>query len=645
MLRRFCLLVCLLAAATLYAQQRPCLPPGAFTFTPPEVVFPGDEIRIGVTLADDLAGEEAVLLRIEGVEQAVALDGGRGYLTYTVGTQRSIGIGGDGWEQSLELPLVRFPWWLSLLPPLISILLALLFREVVLSLVLGVFSGAAVLAIYETGSWTGIFRGLLAVVDTYVVEALSDSDHVSIIVFSMLIGGMVAIISRNGGMQGIVDYISRYARTPRSAQFATWLLGIVIFFDDYANTLVVGNTMRPMTDRLRISREKLSYLVDSTAAPVSALAFITTWIGAELGYIEDGIAGLAAFPEGQSPYAIFLASLGYSFYPILTLIFMLLLIAMGRDYGPMLTAERRARISGAVSNDADTSEAETELRHFRPLEDISVRAHRAVLPILTLVLGVIAGLLATGWSSDTWTDPGLGFVQRLSQTIGNANSYAALLWASFGAVAMALALSVGGGILSLGKGIETMLQGFKAMLPALLVLTLAWALQGITSDMHTAGFLTDLLGDSLAPGWLPVLTFLLASLVSFSTGTSWGTMAILYPLLIPLAWQVSRSTGLPTEEALAILHNVVASVLAGSVLGDHCSPISDTTILSSLASSCNHIDHVRTQLPYALSVGAIAIVAGTLPTGFGLPVWMGYLLAVGMMYGVIRFWGKSPEAG
>jgi len=616
-----------------------CLPLSALTFEAPPVARPGETVQLTVQLAEPYEAGEPLLLQVGPQPQIVTLSGGEGQLTHTIGAADEVVITLGEETTTLPLRVVRFPWWLSILPPLIAIALALIFREVIVSLVAGIFGGAAILSVYETGSWTGIGRGFLAVVQDYIVPALADPDHMSIIVFSMLIGGMVALISRNGGMQGIVAGIARYAQTARSGQLATWLLGLVIFFDDYANTLVVGNTMRAVTDRLRISREKLSYLVDSTAAPVAALAFITTWIGAELGYIEDGIAGLIDFPAGQSPYAIFIESLVYSFYPLLTLAFMLMLILMGRDFGPMAQAERRTRETGAVSGPGATAVAEEEMKAFEPEPGHRPRAYRALLPVAVLVLGVLAGLLYTGWEAGEWGTSGLGFGQKLSRTIGAADSYAALLWASLCATSLALLLTVGGRILSLTQAVETMTQGFKAMMGAILILTLAWALQGITRDMYTADFLTQLLGDAIAPGWLPLLTFVLAGLVSFSTGSSWGAMAILYPLLIPLSWEVSRQSGLPQAEALAILHQVVASVLAGSVLGDHCSPISDTTILSSLASACHHIDHVRTQLPYALTVGAVAMLLGLIPAGFGVPVWLCYPLALGAMYGLVRWVG------
>ncbi|MEM7654537.1 MAG: Na+/H+ antiporter NhaC family protein [Bacteroidota bacterium] len=608
----------------------------------PRLVRVGEEVQVQV----EVQGWEESKIWVELVGQSgqsVALEQGKGEIFLTVPNQVSPSMLVGGKAASLNWETAPFPLWLSLLPPLIAILLALITREVIVSLFVGIFVGAATLGWYVKGGLFGIGSGFLAVLDTYVLHALTDADHVAILVFSLMIGGMVAIISRNGGMQAIVQVISRYAKSPRSGQFATWLLGLVIFFDDYANTLVVGNTMRPVTDKLRISREKLAYLVDSTAAPVAALAFITTWIGAELGYIEDGIAGLSNFPTGQSPYRIFLGSLGYSFYPILTLLFMLILIYSGRDFGPMKQAETKAREGGTQATEEANAQLQEEVSHFQPKANIPIRLVNSLVPIGVLIAGVLIGLIYTGHDPAVWQEENLNFFQKLSTTIGNADSYAALLWASLTAVAAAVILSVGQKLMSLQESMENLGNGFKAMMGALIILTLAWALQGVTNDLHTADYLIDLLGQNLQPYALPTITFLLAALVAFSTGSSWGTMAILYPLIIPLSWEIGLNHGMETEAALSILYNVVASVLAGAVLGDHCSPISDTTILSSLATSCDHIAHVRTQLPYALTVGGIAVLLGTLPSAFGIPTWLCFGVSLLALYGIIRFFGKIGE--
>ncbi|HHG84218.1 MAG TPA: Na+/H+ antiporter NhaC family protein [Bacteroidetes bacterium] len=592
---------------------------------------------------------------INGKSRLVEMVHGDGSLEYELTGESEVVVEAETFTVVEEISPI--PIWLSIIPPILAILMALVFREVITALFTGIFVGGAIIHVSLVGIW-GIPRGLLSVLDTYIVGAIADTDHVSVIIFSMLIGAIVAVISRNGGMRGVVDKVSKFAKTAMTGQLATWFLGVSIFFDDYANTLVVGNTMRPVTDRLRISREKLSYLVDSTAAPVAAIAFITTWIGAELGYIKGGMAKIEAaghlVPGDPSPYGIFVDSLQYSFYPILTLIFMLMLILKKRDFGPMYKAEVRARTTGQVSRSRVTPgldrEKSQELDDLEPVRGVKPSALNAIIPIAVIILGTIIGLWATGISSlqESWVSDAaarsnydsFGFFGKVSLIVGASNSYAALLWASLSGLLVAMAITLGRGIMSLEATIESVLGGFKTMLHAMSILILAWALAKVTDDLHTAEFITQLLGGNISPYLLPLITFLLAAVVSFSTGSSWGTMAILYPLIIPAVWEVSLSTGLPPETILPLLHNTVACVLAGSVLGDHCSPISDTTILSSLASSCHHIDHVRTQMPYALTVGAVSVIAGTLPGAYGVPFWVTLPVCIGILYGIVHFIGK-----
>ena len=527
--------------------------------------------------------------------------------------------------------LRRIPLWMSILPPLIAIGMALIFKEVIISLFVGIWVGAFIAGGLRFQGFLGVIRSLLETVEHYIIKALNDGGHLSVLVFSLLIGGMVAIISRNGGMAGVVQRLTKYARTPKSAQFITWLLGVAIFFDDYANTLIVGNTMRSVTDRFRISREKLAYIVDSTAAPVASVAFITTWIGAELGYIGDGIKFVPALAE-MTPYAVFIESLKYSFYPVLTLAFILMLILGRRDYGPMLRAELRARKTGEVKATSLDAEVGEEQEDLSPLPGAPLRARNAIIPVLVVIVMTIVGLLSTGFASvyggldvppasdgwgATWGAMEGNFFGKLGEVIGAADSYVALLWASISGVVIAILLSISQGIMNIGQSMTTMTSGFKAMFSAVMILTLAWALAITTEELHTADFLVDLLGESLNPYLLPPIIFVLSALVSFSTGSSWSTMAILYPIAIPLTYAVATSAGWEGAAATGLVYNVISIVLAASVLGDHCSPISDTTILSSLASDCHHIDHVRTQLPYALTVGAVAITAGTLATVLG----------------------------
>jgi Na+/H+ antiporter NhaC len=327
---------------------------------------------------------------------------------------------------------------------------------------------------------------------------------------------------------------------------------------------------------------------------------------------------------------VFFHSLAYSFYPFLTLGFVLMIIFSGRDFGPMLAAERKARMASAMETEISDSVA-------KPAHIID-----ALIPLAVLIFGTITGLIVTGYDASVWNEGGRGFFPQLSATIGSANSYLALLWASVLSLLTAIVMTLLRGDMKFGKIMEEMVEGFKAMFNAVLILTMAWAIALVTKDMHTAEFVSQLLVQwSLSPVVVPVLTFLLAALIGFSTGTSWGTMAILYPLILPASWLLCQEQGMTVEHTLPIFYNVVASVLAGAVMGDHCSPISDTTIMSSLSSQCDHLSHVGTQMPYALTVGIVAMLLGVLPTALGLPSWIAFLCAIAVLWLIVRFVGKK----
>ena len=543
-------------------------------------------------------------------------------------------------EDSIWSRIVNpIPLWMSVLPPLIAILMALVFREVYTALFVGLLIGTSIISFYQGHAFfLAIGKGCLLIIDTYILDSLVDADHMAIIVFSMMIGATIKLITSNGGMKGVVNKLSRFARGPRSGQFVTWILGIAIFFDDYANTLVVGNTMRPVTDKLRISREKLAYIVDSTAAPITAIAFVTTWIGAELGYIQDGINTIGL---DESAYNIFLRSLAYSFYPILTLLFILILVYNNREYGPMLAAERRARFSKPAELNDDKGNFSNQVSDPEAPEAQKARWFNAVIPIFVVVTGTVAGLFYTGLQEVGWSEA-IGFSKNLSNVIGHADSYRALLWSSLSGALVALVMTLSQRLLTLKESVDSMISGFKVMLTAMVILIMAWSIALITKDMHTADFIAQVLVDiNMTPYLIPTISFILSALVAFSTGSSWGTMAILYPLVLPSTWMISQQYGLEYDHSMIIFYNVVSTVLAGSVMGDHCSPISDTTILSSLASSCNHIEHVRTQLPYALTVGVVAILFGTLPAAYGVPSWILFPIGLAILYLAVRFIGKK----
>ena len=555
------------------------------------------------------------------------------------------------------------PLWLSIVPPLIAIVLALIFKEVIISLFVGIWSGAFIVNGLRFDP-IAMVTSLFDVVEKYIIGALSDSGHLSVLLFSLMIGGMVAIISRNGGMAGVVKRLSRFAKTPRSTELVTWFLGVAIFFDDYANTLIVGNTMRPVTDKFKISREKLAYIVDSTAAPVAAIAFITTWIGVELGYIKDNMKNLEGLEDIPGAYSVFLSSLQYSFYPILTLVFILILIFTRRDFGAMYKAEVRARTTGEVSQKRGEETVSGDMEDLAPVKNAPLKWFNAVIPVVAVVSVTIIGLVATGLNtslaslaslgydgdgsfSSVWANLHLlsdseqiGFFEQLGILIGNADSYVALIWASLSGLILGILLTIGGRIMKVEDTMNTMLAGFKTMLPALIILALAWSLGTITEELNTATFLTSTLQDSLPPEFMPGVIFILAGAIAFSTGSSWSTMAILYPIAIPATWAICMANGYDNSVALPILYNVIATVLAASVFGDHCSPISDTTILSSLASDCNHIDHVRTQLPYALTVGSVSIVLGYISIALGLPVILNFVIGFIVLFLIVRFLGK-----
>lgn len=527
------------------------------------------------------------------------------------------------------------PGWLSILPPIIAILLALVFRDVLLSLFLGILSGALIL-----NGWD-VFAALGRSVDTFIVPALADPDHAAILVFTTLLGGMVGLVTKSGGTHGIVNLLKPYATSRRRGQLATWAMGLVVFFDDYANTLIVGPTMRPITDRLRISREKLAYIVDSTAAPVVCLFPISTWVGFEIGLISD------AFKQLDVPfdaYSFFVSSIPYRFYPFFAITMVVALAVFKRDFGPMRKAEERALDTGKVLADDAKPIADYSSNEVEPTEGIEKLARNALLPIATVAVMAVVGLYLTG--SNGIDRGGAGFLDWVRIVLDNADSYKALQWASLAGVIVALVLPLAQRQLSLGEGMSALVSGCKAMFMALMVLTMAWSLSAVCGGLQTAPYMVAQVSDSMSPMWLPAFTFLLAAAIAFATGSSWGTMAILEPLVIPICHSLAIAAGFgPTTEPYSIwMLASVASVLTGSVWGDHCSPISDTTILSSMASGCDHIAHVRTQIPYALPVGAAAIFLGCIPAARGLNPWVSITVGMVVIVGGILLFGRLQDA-
>ncbi|MDP8207217.1 MAG: Na+/H+ antiporter NhaC family protein [Candidatus Electryonea clarkiae] len=500
------------------------------------------------------------------------------------------------------------PGWWAILPPIIAIGLALTFKEVIISLLMGVFVGSLIL------NPTSPAKAFMDIPSVFVWDALADKGHAAIVLFSLMLGGMVGIISKSGGTAAIVRLFGRLTSSRRGGMLMTYLLGLVIFFDDYANTLLVGNTMRPYTDRLKISRAKLAYIVDSTAAPVTSIAVISTWVGFEVGLLRDATA---SFPGIGDAYVLFLKAIPYHFYSILALFLVFILIMSGRDFGPMKEVELETQ----EGNDASKSQDFSELHDENKSDRSNTSALIAVIPIFLVIIATFIGLYVNGLRQ---SPPG----SKMFEIIGQADSSTVLLNSSFIGLISSGLFAGFMSRMSIGDISKAMIDGIKSMIPAFVILILAWSIGDVCARLGTAEVIINAVSGKLPPFLLPVVIFLIAAVVAFSTGTSWGTMAILIPIAIPLAFQLPLQEGIAANQANHILLGSIGAVLAGATFGDHCSPISDTTILSSMASGCDHVAHVRTQIPYALTAGMVAIIIGYLPAGLGLPGWIGLLLGV-----------------
>ena len=591
----------------------------------PAVGLTAVPIEVGVHGA---APGEFVTLTVSGQDySAMADDDGRAQFDAVIvsdsGVTRFSAMAGAAMSAA-ELRII--PGWVSVLPAFMAIAIALLLRNVIPALLLGLWLGATAL---QSFTLKGFGQGLLDSFQVFVTGSVADTDRASIILFTMMIGGMVGIITRNGGMASIVKSIVSRAKTAVGGQIAVWLMGLMIFFDDYSNTLVVGNTARSLTDHLNISREKLAYIVDSTAAPVACLALITTWIGYQIGLIDQALGAIDALADLQ-PYSVFLNSIPYSFYPILAIVFVLLVAATGLDFGPMYKAEVRAR-NGKVKPESAVALPSLEGEELTAKGDIPLRAINALLPIITLivVLGISMVMLGEG--------------ETLTDILATTDPYKAMMYSSFVGVLVAAAMTIGQRILSVHETVDAWYGGLRATLFGMIILVLAWSLSDVTAALNTASYLVTLLAGSLPVALIPAIVFILAAITAFTTGTSWGTMAILMPLVVPLAWAVMGVHDVADPSGMHILYSTVSCCLAGAVWGDHCSPISDTTVLSSVASGCNHIEHVRTQLPYALVVGAVGLLFGTIPGGYGVPPWISLVVCTVLLVAVLKFFGRRAD--
>jgi len=623
-------------------------------------------------------------------------------------------------DQTATARVRCIPGWLSILPPVVAIILALITREVISSLFLGTVIGATFVFSYNP------FIGFLRTLDKYLLGSVADTAHSAIIIFSLCLGGMIGIVNRTGGMQGIVELISRKVKGPRSAQLATWAMGVIIFFDDYANTLIVGNSMRPVTDKNKISREKLSYIVDSTSAPVAGIAVLSTWIGYEIGLIREAFVNLG-IPETNF-YGVFLQTIPFRFYCLLTLFFGFMVALSRRDFGPMLKAEQRSHHEGKVLADTARPISSPESAAPELPAEMPKRWYNAAIPIAIVIIGTFVGLLGDGGmysphyylqqaetgelaggkslnviavsiDSRTMTvsgedygfarlnfdekttiggksgqeafnalsqlkegevikaalaDSTMTFAEKARSAFSGADSTRVLIWVSVIGSMIAILLGWIQGLINLETGLKAWVDGARTLIMAVIIMTLAWSINSVCTELGTAHWVVAMVTD-VVPHWmLPTIIFIIACFISFATGTSWGTMAILLPISIPLAYQLNMQhyqaniASLPNAPEMMVfikqsLLLSIGAVLEGSIFGDHCSPISDTTIMSSMASGSDHIDHVRTQAPYAAFVALIAIILCYIPAGLGASPFIMIPASMVVLGGFLLTFGRDPE--
>lgn len=528
----------------------------------------------------------------------------------------------------------------TLIPPLIAIILAFVTKNVVLSLFVGIFSGTIIVQ-YATGAniISGIILGFADIVD-YVLTSLADPWNAGIILQVLTIGGLIALITSSGGARAVAESLSKKATGPISTQVITWILGLLVFFDDYANALIVGPIMRPVSDKMNISRERLAFVVDATAAPVAGIALISTWIGYEVGLINDAYQSIG---QNVNAYGIFLETLPYRFYNILMLFFVVLTSITLREFGSMKKAQERARDTGQLI--AEGSFLENEGEETEVVVKGKASIWNALIPIGALIVFSFVGFYTDGRQTIMASD-NTALIQLLEtspfsfaairETFGVSDASVVLFQAALVASVVALIMGALQGHYTFGKGIDIWVSGMKTLIITGVILLLAWSLSGVMNDLGTANYLVSLLGDTMPAFLLPTVIFVLGAIISFATGTSYGTMGILMPLAIPLA------TAMQPENSEFIVMSVGA-VLTGAIFGDHSSPISDTTILSSMGAGSNLLDHVKTQLPYALTVAAISIVFGYIPSAFNLSIWIVLPVAFLAVVAVVYIFGKKVD--
>ncbi|EIW6614728.1 Na+/H+ antiporter NhaC family protein [Clostridium perfringens] len=538
-------------------------------------------------------------------------------------------------EDAAAVNSAKFGMW-TVLPPLVSIVLAFLTKNVVVSLFIGTMTGCIMLKLNGFNIITALTQGFIDF--TYrALNSLADPWNAGIILQVLVIGGVIHLVAKMGGAKAIAEALARKAKTVKSAQLTTWLLGLAVFFDDYANSLIVGPIMRPVTDKLGVSREKLAFVIDATAAPIAGLAIISTWIGLEVGLIGDALKSVGIQADG---FGVFLETIPYRFYNILILAFVVISAITLREFGPMLKAERRARRGEVLS----TTEISSDSEDLEPIEGIKLSVWNAIIPIGVLIVSSLIGFYYSGWVT-IMSGEDLAIIELMNNTpfsfagiqaaFSNADASVVLFQSALLATIVALILGVSRKIFTISEGIGIWIEGMKGLLITGVILILAWSLSSVIKELGTASYLVGVLSDAIPAFLLPAIIFILGSIIAFATGTAYGTMGILMPLAIPLSFAINP------EWNFVIVST--SAVLTGAIFGDHCSPISDTTILSSTGAGCDHIEHVRTQIWYAVFVGIVTVLFGYIPAGLGLSIFIVLPLSLVALFILTMIFGKKVD--
>ncbi|MEG0873347.1 Na+/H+ antiporter NhaC family protein [Clostridium sp.] len=507
---------------------------------------------------------------------------------------------------------VNYGIW-ALLPALIAIFMCFKTKMVIPSLFAGVFTAGVII------SKGNIFKAVSLSLET-IVEQLCDPGNAKLILFTMFMGVGISFIWKMAGSKALSIWARNKIKNRRSVGIGAWLLGMCISVNDCLIAAIDGNVFRDIAKEQRISSEKFSYILDSTAAP-SASLFISDWIAFQIGMISQGL--IAAGLINISPMSAYVSSIPYNLYSIFTLAFVGMIVITGLDYGPMLKAEKRAIKTGKFCSDEAQPMLDVSSELGEP-KDVKPRLITFIVPFIAMIATTIFGFMYTGRE-------GVGFMGVLE----NADAVTALLWGAFAMAISGVVLSIGYKIMSFKESMDTFIDGMKLMTLTAAILLMAWSLGAVTKQMGLASFLITILGDSI-PGWiLPITIFVLGMVVSFATGTSWGTMAIVTPIAIPLVYEITGDMGL----ALA----VPGIALSGSVFGDHCSPISDTTVMASIFAGADHIDHVKTQIPYGVTVASVVFFILLLVGIFRLSPIVFIPLGIFILFMIVYIMNKINE--